>query len=403
MSSFLNAIRRGMTPAGEVLLTAAVFAVLAVVPLPPEVPGGRLANTVRQAARTRVESFRTQEEHVTGYYEELLHQADNVVVQGRVRLRAEKPVLEALSGHSVSLYERVPGFRVYRSRPGLDVVDRHYGSGIRYRTNSLGFVDREYAAARAPRTVRIAIIGDSVTQGQGVPQGAAFEALFEDQLNATAVGRNVDRFEILNMAVPGYRITQMLDLALEDAPQQKPDAVLVGVSWLTIGRKWGVHLATLVRDGVDLKYPYLQQVVRDAHLLPTDDVATSEAKLARFAVPTLRWALRDIRARMSRDGVATVVLLLPYVTQPAPLLRTFEPVQAMLRDENFLVLNLLDAFRSADLSTLDVSDGHPNAQGHRLILEELNRQLARNPDIDALVTAPRISRVAGTTRVGAHQ
>jgi lysophospholipase L1-like esterase len=76
--------------------------------------------------------------------------------------------------------------------------------GKLYRTNSAGFRGREYSASATSGVVRIVIVGDSVTMGEGVLEEEAYPAVLERQLNA---GDASPRYEVLNLGLSGLNIT----------------------------------------------------------------------------------------------------------------------------------------------------------------------------------------------------
>src|SRR5271166_3229699 len=138
-------------------------------------------------------------------------------------------------------------FLRYQFRPN---VRRAYAAGMRI-TNSLGMPNPEYPYAKAPGTRRIAWFGDSVSVG---PYGQDFIALLERRLNRDDLSPSVRNYEILNFAVYGYSVVQMMDVALNTAPQFHPDVYLVALSGLETDRKagWRTHVGRLIVSHSDL-------------------------------------------------------------------------------------------------------------------------------------------------------
>lgn len=262
----------------------------------------------------------------------------------------------------------------------MNITDPRFPT-VRYVTNAMGFADRDYPAEPPAHTRRLVVLGDSLPRALGVEPGLGFEARLEDRWNREppVPGRQL---ELINMGVSGYRITQVMDLALEEAPRLEPDVYVLVVSWLTVARKWGLHLAQLVEDDIDLKYDFLRSVARDAGLKRGDTTAATEAKLAPFMEPTLRWAVTQIQARARQDDAAMVVVLMPHLKGIGSYEPVFGPMRAMLAKERIPYLDLLDAFDDLDIAALDVGDGlHPNAEGHRHLAELIHRRLSERPDL----------------------
>jgi hypothetical protein len=109
---------------------------------------------------------------------------------------------------------------VYELRPG--VRGRFVGAAVAI--NSLGMRDCERELAKRPETFRIVGLGDSLMFGWGVRQEETFLALLEKQLNARPSGR---RFEVWNLAVPGYNSVQEVETFAARADAIDSDLVIV--------------------------------------------------------------------------------------------------------------------------------------------------------------------------------
>lgn len=95
-----------------------------------------------------------------------------------------------------------------------------------HRMNSIGFRDGEHAILKPPGTFRIALLGDSLTFGQGVRVDDRYGNLLEKKLNELA-GPGGPRFEVLNFGVCGYCTWQERACYEQVAAQYKPDLVTV--------------------------------------------------------------------------------------------------------------------------------------------------------------------------------
>jgi len=102
-----------------------------------------------------------------------------------------------------------------------------YDSRFVVRINTEGMADREYQRAKPPGTLRIALLGDSVTASIDVRPTQKFKALWEDALTAR-LGRPV---EILNFAIEGACTWDQLQLFHLRARHFQPDYVVLGFFW----------------------------------------------------------------------------------------------------------------------------------------------------------------------------
>ncbi|MBL7056098.1 SGNH/GDSL hydrolase family protein [Candidatus Woesearchaeota archaeon] len=67
-------------------------------------------------------------------------------------------------------------------------------SNISYKTNSLGFRDKEYNNTKCPHCFRILMVGDSFTYGKGVEEVESFQSIVETRLS----NREKDPIEVIN-------------------------------------------------------------------------------------------------------------------------------------------------------------------------------------------------------------
>jgi lysophospholipase L1-like esterase len=93
-------------------------------------------------------------------------------------------------------------------------------------TNQHGLRDHEYSLAKPPDTLRICVIGDSVTFGLHLFAQDTYPKILERTLNST-YGHET-RFEVLNFAVGGYNSYQEEIVLKEKCLKFDPDMVLVG-------------------------------------------------------------------------------------------------------------------------------------------------------------------------------
>jgi lysophospholipase L1-like esterase len=380
------------------LATATCVVLLGVqlVPVAKALPGSKTVRLVRRTVTTRGLNAADREAQTAGYYQELLNRASNVVARtpgdegGRSHEAAgPKPQLEELGANKIEINEHLSSFLVYRPLPNLDTHDPRFNN-VHYVTNAYGFVDENYPLDKPAGTRRLALLGDSMTRGLGVPPGTGWEPLLEKDLNARFRSATVQRYELLNFGVSGYRMTQMVDVGLEVAPRFKPDGYVVVLSWLTVAKKWGLHLAQLVEEGIDPKYDFLRQVIKDANLQKGDSTATTEAKLRPFMLPTTRWALRTLRERAARDGAPVAVVLVPHLKGIGSYDADFGPVRAMLKQEGIPYVDALEAFDDLEPEAYDVGDGlHPNPEGHKILEAAILQRITETPDVAAVIIGQR--------------
>ena len=94
-------------------------------------------------------------------------------------------------------------------------------------TNRLGFRERDFDVRKPPATYRIAIIGDSLAYGQGIPQADRFGEQIERHLNGLRRGP----YEVLNFGVPGAETQDEVALLANTILAIQPDFILL--QWYT--------------------------------------------------------------------------------------------------------------------------------------------------------------------------
>ena len=123
-----------------------------------------------------------------------------------------------------SLYTNDPsiGWSLRPSSEGWSVDERT----IYVRVNSAGMHDREHAIAKPPGTLRIAVLGDSMTASIEVAAEDTSSAAMELAFTQCTAARP-RQVEVLNFGVPGFNMAQMLLLLRHRVWQYSPDIVLL--------------------------------------------------------------------------------------------------------------------------------------------------------------------------------
>jgi lysophospholipase L1-like esterase len=245
--------------------------------------------------------------------------------------------------------------------------------------------DREYSREKPLGTRRLVVIGDSISVGEF---GANYETLLEDQLNRNHRTPAISRFEVLNLAVEGYRITHLVGVAWQRAPMFQPDVYLVTLTRLSVARRWSYHIGQLVRDGVDLQYDFLRRVTAEAGVRPTDSLSRIDRKLARFHEPVLDWSIAQLQTAAAANKARLVVLLMPWTIADPTIDAQFERARQQLAALRIPVIDLRDSFAGVtDLRQLRVGreDYHPNTRGHQIMADKLYHRILADPAISEAI------------------
>jgi lysophospholipase L1-like esterase len=122
-----------------------------------------------------------------------------VVCEIVVRLAGIKPRINVIYRENFRLSEN-PVLK-FELQPGSRDGDS--------RISSVGLRDQEFDRAKPTGTYRIGIIGDSITYGLTCEQEQAFAKRLEGLL--ASAGPDATRFEVLNLGVSGYNISQVVE------------------------------------------------------------------------------------------------------------------------------------------------------------------------------------------------
>ncbi len=175
------------------------------------------------------------------------------------------------SGYSYPGFYTVDQTRGYALLPGMEGWYRKEGESY-VRINSAGLRDREHSKAKAPDTIRIALLGDSHAEALQVQMEQAFWAIIEQRLQACRFLAR-QRIEIINFGVSGYSTAQELITLREHVWDYAPDIVL-----LTITTNNDISDNSRALKKTD-EVPYF--IYRDGTLALDDSFRTSRSFLLR--------------------------------------------------------------------------------------------------------------------------
>lgn len=300
---------------------------------------------------------------------------------------------------------------VYELRPGA--------RDGKHRINSAGFRDDETPLEKSPGTIRIAAIGDSLTNGSGGPRESSYPEQLESMLNAGTGSAGV-RFEVLNFGVPGYNIGQIVERLRVLGLSYQPDVILYGYA-LNDPQAFSIEaeaLRTLREEsarsanaesahivGRWIAHSRLYQLTRQwmnrrANLaalraqMPNDpayEAARSGDRVAYFrsihtqgeSAASLARGL-DALAGLARErGIPVLVVIFPlFGTEsgagPEALADVHQLVATAAADRGFAVLDLLPVYTQATRAfgtDMNLDFMHPDALGNRVAATAIRSRL----------------------------
>jgi len=254
--------------------------------------------------------------------------------------------------------------------------------GVEFKTNSFGLrADKEYSIPKPNGTIRVLVLGDSVTAGWGVDYKNTYPKVLESLLN----NYFQEPFEVVNTGVGNYNSVFEL-AALKKFMKLDPDVIVLGFYFNDIEK---TPYSSKLSYQMKSKF-YLYAFLFDKLLNLRLQGVTAESYKMYYTK-----AYNDASRRNETKKAITEMIeiaknhSIPFVLASIPELHearfAYPEVQTFLRDivnENPGIVHgdFEDIFFGYNSTRLMVSavDSHPNAEGHKIIAESLFNILLKN-------------------------
>lgn len=264
--------------------------------------------------------------------------------------------------------------------------------GVPFRTNSFGIRGPEIARAKPAGTVRVAVMGDSLTMGSGVLEEDAYPTRLEVLLGASLHPRPV---QVINLGISGLNLSVSLARLRRIGLQFDPDYVVYGWTINDLeGKDYRMQRRTKPFQSLEASGSRLvgwlgerlSATIPSIYLLPGSYLAELDDNYFHNPQVWSRFeADLDQLARLNRQrGVCGAVFLhgvLNSLGSFHPFDRFYDEVAAAASERGLFVISSIDRLRGLDERELWVNplDSHPNAEGHRLLAESLHDGLIDLP------------------------
>lgn len=382
--------------------TSVTLVALALAGLPVVeqiVPAGAVT-VLAQMKATGLNTSDTARQH-RGYYEQLdVRASANTDMAGTVSDRGR--------------WQEITELGVLHPRTDILIMDLLPSKSVQWNgrtfsTNRWGMRDRDYELDKAPGTFRIALLGASHVMGDNVGDDESFENLVEDRLNREFRRAGVERFEILNFAMPSYSSLQQLAMLEDRVFGFSPDMVImtVHVSDRELTER---ALERIAEHGYAVPFEPVSRLIADAGLSDVGDgglavpftqarsalgrlgidtrmpFSESASRIRQISDSTIDAVLRGFASTATAHGARPAVLALNVVVEHLPVTI---PHADTIRALGLPVLDLFHLYPADRIAALRVApwDDHPNSRAHRLAADRLYPLLtalleSSNPDGD---------------------
>jgi hypothetical protein len=274
----------------------------------------------------------------------------------------------------------------------------YFRNRARAQVNRLGFRERDFAMPKPLTTYRIAVIGDSLAWGVGVPTPERFSDRIELAL-ADRGGSGVT-YELLNFSEPGWDTVQELDALRTVVLKVSPDFVLL--QWYVNDFENGFvaarprPMALVPWDGLDASLygtSALYTLVSEEWLVLQESLALTETYpdylYRRFHDPdgpdsrSALDTLREFLGECARHHIPVSIVLFPHVDDTLSqgayrYAYLHDRVLAVCRRQQIACVDLRSTFAPyTDYRKLWVTDfdAHPSPLAHRLAAEQVMETL----------------------------
>jgi lysophospholipase L1-like esterase len=314
---------------------------------------------------------RDMDQQRRGYYEELdVGRTENWAWHG-----AEEP--EGWSKGKKAFVQARPDFLLTDVVPSMSTVL----GGAPCTSNSLGMRDREYQKIKPPNTYRMVLLGASNDMGTGVKDDQTYENLVEDNLNSRGPDARFQRYEILNLSVAADSILQRVLRLEKEGFAYQPDAVILSVT--AVDQQFiASHIRKALIQGVEPSSGYrevVESVARRARVNGKMPAVMIERRLQPYFDELCRWSFQRFAQQCAQRGVRPLVIYRP---APADFSGSESAARSkllgMAKAAGLQVIDLSPAFDFVtDRSSLVLAkwDDHTTALGHRLLADELYKDL----------------------------
>jgi hypothetical protein len=289
---------------------------------------------------------------------------------------------------------------IYTSfEPSEDIPYIHKPNLLQARARGLAVINTDSLGLRAkasgavygtkqPQEYRIAIVGDSVTFGEGVPNTKdTFSQVLEDTLNQQ---QSLLTVKVFNFGVSAYSVKQMAAMLQHRMVDIQPDLVVMAIippdlnldrtpiidsAGYLVGQKIAMLLDSPVGEvlrGIRLLY-----VLRDFGLRWSSPPQYLDPLLSRGEIPDSYSYIRQFKETADQYGLSLLIGLLPRMQENA-----WGPLTDRLTQDAIRYLDL--SYLSEEFTTEEYMasrfDRHPSPAVHRRIGESLAVYVEHQPE-----------------------
>jgi len=267
---------------------------------------------------------------------------------------------------------------LWEPTPGADVTI----DGVNYKVNSQGLRDYEYALEKPEGVYRIAVIGDSITWGEGVGEEDTYPKIIEREMNKN----RKKKIEVLRFGILGIGMRQYFSILKEKVLKYSPDVVVLGYCLNDI-RFYRIYDKPMLMWFLQHSYFADFIVVKTGELIRTlqflGGVETVDSYYAKHIkmyeekekLLRLQTILRNMKRLSDDNDVKFAVAVFPFKQQfeKRIVLKAQKIVSDICVKEDILVFDLIDQLKKYDKKRLYLKGDavHFSAYGNKSVAKVL--------------------------------
>jgi lysophospholipase L1-like esterase len=283
---------------------------------------------------------------------------------------------------------------IYGLRPNAE----GFKKGVYYKINSKGLRDYEYPYQKPNNTFRIAVLGDSFTEGSGVNFQETYAKILERKLDQNSFSR---KYEVINFGVGGYNIDLYVAMLKREVIKYSPDLIIIAYTLNDIETiNESVILPSELENpkppspNIFERYVLLRCILCEFLMDFTENIFhNSRSELVKYA-EGLNKRYGDNSADWKRvkdrfEEIAKItqsmnskVLVLPFLVElnNYPFKTIHTKIVHLARDNGFFALDMLPFFEGKEESQFWVyyKNTHPNSKANVIISDAIYDFLIKN-------------------------
>ena len=258
-----------------------------------------------------------------------------------------------------------------KMKPNLNIK----GLDHDFMTNNFGIRDKNYSAVKPQKTYRFALLGGSYEMGSGVSNNQNFEYITEETINKHIVNSNYKSVEIWNFAAGGFYLIEHLELLSDEVFKYNPDAIIY---FAHSGERSRIvqDLTSIFKRKVDLKYPFLKNIVSLTGIKPTMSNKEIKKLLNPYVDCLIQWAYIEM-AKKCKQYHAKLIWTYLLTTENTVDEDEYGAIKKYAEQSGYITLTLDKMYDNFPRKAVQISDinTHPNVLGHQLIAKDFYKQL----------------------------